>query len=166
LWFQLYSHPGLYKDEGGDTAKSTVYSPRTRHFLPRIHKDEETAETAGPSSVPTSTEVTEGGETPQDELETPQMTLWTTILLLVIVTVVGSLIYTLGYFHIDSLIQLVAVTAEWLVDSINGLTESGHISKEFVGVILLPIVGNAAGSCATSLLTHLYWLSDASLDAK
>jgi Ca2+:H+ antiporter len=30
------------------------------------------------------------------------------------------------------------------VDSIHGLTETGHISEEFVGVILLPIVGNAA----------------------
>lgn len=30
------------------------------------------------------------------------------------------------------------------MDSINGLTETGAISKEFVGVILLPIVGNAA----------------------
>jgi Ca2+:H+ antiporter len=39
----------------------------------------------------------------------------------------------------------VAITAEFLVDSINGITESGHISKEFVGLILLPIVGNAAG---------------------
>ncbi|KAN0124599.1 calcium/proton exchanger, partial [Lactarius tabidus] len=38
----------------------------------------------------------------------------------------------------------VAITAEFLVDSINGITESGHISKEFVGLILLPIVGNAA----------------------
>jgi Ca2+:H+ antiporter len=38
----------------------------------------------------------------------------------------------------------VAVTAEFLVDSINGLTASGAIKKEFVGVILLPIVGNAA----------------------
>jgi Ca2+:H+ antiporter len=38
----------------------------------------------------------------------------------------------------------VAVTAEFLVDSINGLTESGAIGKEFVAVILLPIVGNAA----------------------
>ena len=43
-------------------------------------------------------------------------------------------------------LQLVAVTAEWLVSSIDGLTESGHISKEFVGIILLPIVGNAAGT--------------------
>jgi Ca2+:H+ antiporter len=39
----------------------------------------------------------------------------------------------------------VAITAEWLVDSIDGLTQSGTISKEFVGIILLPIVGNAAG---------------------
>lgn len=45
----------------------------------------------------------------------------------------------------EALPQLVAVTAEWLVDSIDGLTASGVISKEFVGVILLPIVGNAAG---------------------
>jgi len=39
---------------------------------------------------------------------------------------------------------LVGVTAEWLVDSIDGLTDRGTISKEFVGIILLPIVGNAA----------------------
>jgi Ca2+:H+ antiporter len=39
---------------------------------------------------------------------------------------------------------LVAVTAEFLVDSIDGMTSSGLINKEFVGIILLPIVGNAA----------------------
>lgn len=41
--------------------------------------------------------------------------------------------------------KIVAVTAEFLVDSIDGLTDTGHISKEFVGLVLLPIVGNAAG---------------------
>ncbi|KAF9067714.1 Sodium/calcium exchanger protein-domain-containing protein [Rhodocollybia butyracea] len=61
-----------------------------------------------------------------DEEEVPQMNLTTTIVLLVVVTV------------------FVAVTAEWLVDSIDGLTDSGAISQEFVGIILLPIVGNAA----------------------
>jgi calcium/proton exchanger cax len=30
------------------------------------------------------------------------------------------------------------------VDSINGLADTGAISKGFIGVILLPIVGNAA----------------------
>jgi Ca2+:H+ antiporter len=40
---------------------------------------------------------------------------------------------------------LVAVTAEFLVDSINGLVQGGGISTEFVSIILLAIVGNAAG---------------------
>ena len=48
--------------------------------------------------------------------------------------------YRLFTFRIDTIVQLVAVTAECLVESINGLTDTGHISKEFVGVILLPIV--------------------------
>ena len=40
---------------------------------------------------------------------------------------------------------LVGVTAEFLVDSINGLVESNpSLSQEWVGLILLPIVGNAA----------------------
>jgi Ca2+/H+ antiporter len=40
---------------------------------------------------------------------------------------------------------LVALNAEYLVDSINAITCSGSgISKTFVGLILLPIVGNAA----------------------
>ena len=60
------------------------------------------------------------------EVESPRMSMPMTIGLLVVVTV------------------LVAVTAEWLVGSINGLTSSGHIKKEWVGLILLPIVSNAA----------------------
>lgn len=40
---------------------------------------------------------------------------------------------------------LVALNAEFLVDSINAVTcDSNSISKTFVGLILLPIVGNAA----------------------
>ena len=39
---------------------------------------------------------------------------------------------------------LVAVCAEYLVDSIEGIVESTNISKTFIGLILLPIVGNAA----------------------
>ena len=65
-------------------------------------------------------------EEEEDEIETPMLSVPVTIGLLVVVTV------------------LVAVTAEWLVDSIDGLTDSGHIKKEWVGLILLPIVGNAA----------------------
>lgn len=47
------------------------------------------------------------------------------------------------------------MTAEFLLDSITGVTETGHISKEFVGIILLPIVGNAAGMGLVSSANHL-----------
>ena len=39
---------------------------------------------------------------------------------------------------------LVAVCAEYLVDSIDHIVESSGINKTFIGLILLPIVGNAA----------------------
>lgn len=39
---------------------------------------------------------------------------------------------------------MVAVCAEYLVNSIDSLVETAHISKTFIGLILLPIVGNAA----------------------
>ena len=39
---------------------------------------------------------------------------------------------------------LVGICAEFLVDSINDLVTQAHLSKTFVGLILLPIVGNAA----------------------
>ena len=64
----------------------------------------------------------------EEEVEQPSMSVIMTICFLAIVTV------------------FVAVTAEWLVDSIDGLAETGAISKEIIGLILLPIVGNAAGT--------------------
>ncbi|KAK0629817.1 Sodium/calcium exchanger protein-domain-containing protein [Bombardia bombarda] len=39
---------------------------------------------------------------------------------------------------------LVAFCAEFMVDGISAVTEGGAVSQEFVGLILLPIVGNAA----------------------
>jgi Ca2+:H+ antiporter len=62
----------------------------------------------------------------EDEFETPSL------------TVVGALV-TLAIST-----TLVAFCSEFMVDSINGLTATGHISTTFVGLILLPIVGNAA----------------------
>lgn len=38
----------------------------------------------------------------------------------------------------------VAVCADYLVDSIDSVVETAHISKTFIGLILLPIIGNAA----------------------
>lgn len=39
---------------------------------------------------------------------------------------------------------VIALCAEFMVDGISAITEGGGISEEFVGLILLPIVGNAA----------------------
>jgi Ca2+:H+ antiporter len=61
-----------------------------------------------------------------DDCEEASMSPWAGAVILVIVTAV------------------VAICAEYLVDSIDALVETAHISKTFVGLILLPIVGNAA----------------------
>ena len=63
----------------------------------------------------------EGGD--DDELAT--MSLFTSCMGLLVVTL------------------LVAVFSEYLVGSINGFTEASGVSRTFVGLILLPIVGNA-----------------------
>ncbi|RYO91865.1 hypothetical protein DL766_006122 [Monosporascus sp. MC13-8B] len=39
---------------------------------------------------------------------------------------------------------LVSICADYLVDSIDALVERAHISRNFIGLILIPIVGNAA----------------------
>ncbi|KAL2155222.1 hypothetical protein VTH82DRAFT_3898 [Thermothelomyces myriococcoides] len=39
---------------------------------------------------------------------------------------------------------LVAVCAEFMVDSINGLVQTSNVNEVFIGLIILPIVGNAA----------------------
>jgi len=78
-------------------------------------------------SPPTSSPTMANPEEDEDEPEVPQLSLPVAIFTLVAVTV------------------LVALNAEFLVDSINAVTcTSSGISKTFVGLILLPIVGNAA----------------------
>ncbi|ODQ53494.1 calcium/proton exchanger [Saitoella complicata NRRL Y-17804] len=65
-------------------------------------------------------------ESEDDEQEEKTITAWTAGGLLVVITL------------------LVAFCAEFLVDSIDALVAASGISKTFVGLILIPIVGNAA----------------------
>ncbi|CAO3618913.1 unnamed protein product [Mucor fragilis] len=65
-------------------------------------------------------------EEEEEEEEEPQLPAWMSIALLVVVTVI------------------VGVCAEFLVSAIEEVTEVWHISETFVGLILIPIVGNAA----------------------
>jgi len=62
----------------------------------------------------------------EDEEETPKLSIWGAVFMLAAVTV------------------LVAVLSEFLVDSITGVTSQLGISETFVGIVILPIVGNAA----------------------
>lgn len=62
----------------------------------------------------------------EDQGETPQLSKWTAFITLAIST------------------ALVAICAEFMVDSIDAITKGGAVSRTFVGLILLPIVGNAA----------------------
>lgn len=65
-------------------------------------------------------------EEEEEENEEPTISLSFSVLLLLIVTL------------------LISVCADYLVDSIDGISEKWNLSKTFVGLILLPIVGNAA----------------------
>lgn len=66
------------------------------------------------------------GEDGEDKPEAEILKPWAAAVALIIITIA------------------VAVCAEFLVDSIGAVTEAAGISKTFVGLILLPIVGNAA----------------------
>lgn len=68
----------------------------------------------------------ESGEGPEQQEEEVTLNPWAAGTALVVITVV------------------VAICAEFLVGSINTIVETAHISKTFIGLILLPIVGNAA----------------------
>ena len=63
---------------------------------------------------------------PEEEAETPKLAKITAIATLTISTV------------------FIALCAEYMVHSIDAITEGGGVSRTFVGLILLPIVGNAA----------------------
>jgi len=146
LVFQLFSHKALYDDDNEDVQQTKGYDGENPFRLRRKHKRKNnitgeqyvlspsSTHDVGVATTSSSThpevairDVEPGGHSAgKSQAEQPLMSVVVCLWLLVIVTV------------------LVAVTAEFLVDSIDGLTESGAISKEFVGVILLPIVGNAA----------------------
>lgn len=163
--FQLFSHKALYDDDGVDVIQSTRYAQREGggHIFPRVNvnplaairkrreanADKEMLSQGGVAANGEGINTVENGpatngavangegadlenggaaqeEEQEQEVEEPTLNVLMSVVLLVAVTV------------------LVAVTAEFLVDSIDGLTDSTPISKEFVGMILLPIVGNAA----------------------
>ena len=122
LFFQLKSHAKMYQAPSGKNKKRDLkkHTRKMKNAIPaRMRRKSDTERSVTPTSSI--------DEDKAEEPETPQLSLTIAIVTLLVSTV------------------LVALNAEYLVDSINAITcGSSGISKNFVGLILLPIVGNAA----------------------
>ncbi|KAF2459066.1 Sodium/calcium exchanger protein-domain-containing protein [Lineolata rhizophorae] len=127
LIFQLKSHREIYNKPSEKTPK--------RSDMKRVETGEVSkgiarmgigpgAAVAGSQYVDQSKVSVSGDD--EDEQETPQISVWAAIITLVAATV------------------LVAFCAEFLVGSVDAVTSGSGISRTFLGLILLPIVGNAA----------------------
>ncbi|EJT98206.1 calcium/proton exchanger [Dacryopinax primogenitus] len=127
LFFTLYSHEPFLQLQ--DDEQSTPYIggktkhiqwPRPLHW-PRKQQVPNLGSNQEQGQVMSNVSLRE-----EEEEEQPKLTLPVTIGLLVIVSV------------------LVGVTSEFLVDSIDSVVQTGALSEEWVGLILIPIIGNAA----------------------
>ena len=121
LFFQLKSHVDMYNTPSAKNEKKDM-GKHTRNLKQKLRRSSK-VDSGKTSPEPVSPVQREMAE---KEAETPQLSIWVAIATLLFSTV------------------LVALNAEYLVDSINSITCGGGISKTFVGLILLPIVGNAA----------------------
>ncbi|KAK6350382.1 hypothetical protein TWF718_003575 [Orbilia javanica] len=147
LFFQLKSHADLFNIQSQKAPKRSELEPSAmQHLLqqsvntgaatlghsaiqgqayPRaINTINRFGSGSSPDGEVTTAEIVDGEE--EEEGPQPELLLITAAILLVIST------------------ALVAICAEFLVDSLDYLVEHSPISKYFVGLILLPIVGNAA----------------------
>ena len=120
LFFQLKTHSSLYNEPSQKVGKRRV----------KVEGGDFHKQLAGMggnlTSVGGGPKATQTAQDHEEEKEEPQLSMLTAILTLLIVT------------------ALVGVCAEFLVDSINEVTTEYNVSPTFVGLILLPIVGNAA----------------------
>ena len=129
LLFQLKTHVEMYNEPSQKVPKR------------KSSKLEDGAAERGVAAIGAGTAAASGGgvnlksllhkqpndeEEEEEEFETPSL------------SVIGALV-TLAVST-----TLVAFCSEFMVSSINGLTATGGVSTTFVGLILLPIVGNAA----------------------
>jgi Ca2+:H+ antiporter len=125
LFFQLKSHEKMFSEPSAKAATRNVGTKFKNAVVP--DKFRRSSLRTPPEQEAESAEPTEPAEPAEEPREEPNLSLWVAIGTLAASTV------------------LVALNAEYLVDSINAVTcRSDSVSKNFVGLILLPIVGNAA----------------------
>ena len=122
IFFQLKSHADMFNELGEKNETRDVGGKPVRKakeiYNTKFRRGSRSVEGPIPESPASSK---------KDDKEVAQLHIWVAI-----ATLAGSTV-------------LVALNAEFLVGSINAITcDSNSISKNFIGLILLPIVGNAA----------------------
>ncbi|KAH6718270.1 Sodium/calcium exchanger protein-domain-containing protein [Leptodontidium sp. 2 PMI_412] len=132
LYFQLKTHAVMFNEE----SQKVAMRPR-KHKVPAgaiskgLAKAGGVAAGAGRATVedrPPNDELINANayEDADDEEEEPQLHI------------------AVAWATLAGATAIIGLCAEFMVDSISAITASGAISIEFVGLILLPIVGNAA----------------------
>jgi Ca2+:H+ antiporter len=139
LYFQLKTHSAMYAQE----SKKVAMRPR-KHAIPKGSVMKGLAAAGGIGAAQGRTHAADKVRPPYDELfqtdayekqaaadkeeaDEPQLHIWVAV------------------FTLAASTAVVALCAEFMVDSISAITSGNSaISAEFVGLILLPIVGNAA----------------------
>lgn len=126
LFFQLKSHVSMYSAPS-EKNKSRFSEEQKDRWRKKTGVNKFARRGTNTSGSPPRTPPKETNGEDDDDREEPQLSM------------------TVACFTLAASTVLVALNAEFLVDSINAVTcESSGISKTFVGLILLPIVGNAA----------------------
>ena len=119
LFFQLRTHIDIYNEPSQKAEKRGIKKGEVTNQMMSMGG----TLTAHGAGEETRDQIDQKDE---DEEEQPQLNL-------------GVAIFTLLWST-----ALVGVCAEFLVDSIQAVTDSTGVSRTFVGLILLPIIGNAA----------------------
>lgn len=145
LLFLLYSHAEMFEDNEAQATRSKRYIPRRIKLMISEHRA--TGSPAATDDAGHTITLDEESRSMDDEVEIPTLDAYVAIGFLVIATAVRS-----GFFFVILVLsnrmfpdQLTAVTVNLLVKATQGLVDRGGVRTEFVGVILLPVVGNVAG---------------------
>ncbi|KAF1992923.1 vacuolar calcium ion transporter-like protein /H(+) exchanger [Amniculicola lignicola CBS 123094] len=129
LVFQLKSHVSMYNAPSKKTPKyksSKIEDGSALRGIAAIGAGTAAASGGGVHATKLVKNPDEIAEEEDDDIEEPGL------------SVIGALI------TLTISTTLVAFCSEFMVSSIEGVTEGGAVSTTFVGLILLPIVGNAA----------------------
>ena len=125
LFFQLRTHVTMYNapSEKGVKRKESVDGSVAKGIA-TIGAN--SAATVGGAANSQAHQLEKTDDEEEEDFEEPNLTMWGALVTLAIST------------------TLVAFCSEFMVSSIDGFTREAGISTTFVGLILLPIVGNAA----------------------